>query len=138
MELKKTTFKYIESELYYYPDTMKEINLLRDQIINNKNGFDENVGGGRSSHISDPTGNIAIRLTTHKQLKHLEVITNAINKVYIQLPEDYQKLIKMKYWTKPQLKTLEGIGLEINVSRDKAYRMRKEIISALALELGYR
>ena len=137
-KLKKPTFKHIESELYSYHDTLKEIENLRKDIMFCKENDDENVGGGRSSFPSSPTERIGTRLATHKRLNKLEEVTNAIEKVYTGLPDDYQRLVRLKYWTRPQLKTWEGIAQEINVSRRQAYRWRDEIISVLGEVLGWR
>ncbi|CAH0186719.1 transcriptional regulator [Peribacillus simplex] len=137
-KLKKPTFKHIESELYSYHDTLKEIQFLRTNIMFTKENDDENVGGGRSSFISSPTEQIGTRLATHKRLVKLEEITNAIEKVYTVLPENHQLLIKLKYWTRPQTKTWEGIAMELHVSRRQAFNWRDEIVKTLAEVIGWR
>lgn len=137
-KLKKQTFKYIESELHSYHDTLREIKFLRNNLIFCKESEDENIGGGRSSFISTPTEQIGTRLATHKKLTHLEEIANAIEKVYTGLPEEYQKLVRLKYWTKPQTKTWEGIANELHVSRRQAFNWRDEIINVLGEVLGWR
>jgi RinA family phage transcriptional activator len=137
-KLKKATFKHIESELYSYKDTLREIEQLRKDIMFTKENDDENIGGGRSSYVSSPTEQIATRLVTHKRLNKLEEIALAIEKVYAGLPADYQKLVKLKYWTKPQLKTWEGIADDLHVSGRQAMRWRDEIVYAVAEVLGWR
>jgi RinA family phage transcriptional activator len=137
-KLKKATFKHIESELYNYKDTLREIELLRKDIMFSKSNDDENVGGGRSSLPSSPTEVIGTRLATNKRLNNLEEIANAIEKVYTGLPEDYQKLVRLKYWTKPQLKTWEGIADELNVNRATAFRWRDQVVLSVAEVLGWR
>jgi RinA family phage transcriptional activator len=137
-KLKKATFKHIESELYGYYDTLKEINNLRKDIMFTKENDDENTGGGRSSIPSSPTETIATRLATHKKLNNLEEVTNAIQKVYTGLPEDYQKLVRLKYWTRPQTLTWEGIADKIPVSRRTAFNMRDEVVYAIGEVLGWR
>lgn len=138
VKLKKATFKHIESELYSYHDTLKEIEQLRKDIMFCKDNSDENIGGGRSNLPSSPTERIATRLATHKRLNQLEEVANAIQKVYTGLPEDYQKLVRLKYWTKPQTLTWEGIADKIPVSRRTAFNMRDEIIYAISEVLGWR
>lgn len=137
-KLKKATFKHIESELYSYHDTLKEIQFLRNNIMFTKENDDENTGGGRSSIPSSPTEQISTRLLSHKKLNKLEEISQAIEKVYTGLPEDYQKLVRLKYWTKPQTLTWEGIAGEIPVSRRTAFNMRDEIVNAVSEVLGWR
>jgi RinA family phage transcriptional activator len=137
-KLKKATFKHIESELYSYHDTLREINNLRKDIMFTKENDDENIGGGRNNMISSPTERIATRLATHKRLNNLEEVTHAIQKVYTGLPEDYQKLVRLKYWTKPQLKTWDGIAEEIHVSRRTAFNMRDEVVYYIGEVMGWR
>lgn len=137
-KLKKATFSHIESELYSYHDTLREINNLRKDIMFTKENDDENIGGGKSNIPGRPTERIATRLATHKKLNRLEEVAQAIEKVYTGLPDDYQKLVKIKYWTRPQLKTWEGIAKELNIGRATAFRYRDEIIFAIAEVLGWR
>lgn len=137
-KLKKATFKHIESELYSYHDTLREINNLRKDIMFTKENDDENIGGGRSSIPSSPTEQIATRLATHKRLKQLEEVTNAIQKVYTGLPEDYQKLVRLKYWTRPQTLTWEGIAESLHVNRATAMRWRDTVVYAISEALGWR
>lgn len=138
IKIKKATFKHIESELYAYKDTLKEIALLREQIIHGTTSQDENVGGSRSSIPSRPTERIVTRLATNKKLTRLEEIASAIEKVYTGVSENHQKLIKLKYWTKPQELTWEGIAQKIHTSRRQAFYMRDEIVFAIAEVLGWR
>lgn len=137
-KLKKATFKHIESEIYSYHDTLKEIQFLRQEIMFTKENDDENIGGGRSSIPSSPTEQVATRLATHKRLNKLEEIANSIEKVYTGLPEDYQKLVRLKYWTRPQMKTWEGIAEDLHVNRATAMRWRDAVVNAVSEVLGWR
>jgi RinA family phage transcriptional activator len=138
LKLRKATFKHIESELYGYYDTLREINELRKNIMFTKENDDENTGGGRNNLPSSPTERIATRLATHKRLNNLEEVTNAIQKVYTGLPEDYQKLVRLKYWTRPQTLTWEGIADKLYITSRQAMRWRDEIIYTVAEVLGWR
>lgn len=138
IKLKKTTFKHIESELYSYHETLKEIQFLRNNIMFTTENDDENVGGGRSSFPSSPTEMIGTRLATHKRLNQLEGIVNAINKVYTRLPETHRQLLQLKYWTKPQQLTWEGIAQKLHVSRRQAFYWRDEIVNLIGQAIGWR
>lgn len=138
IKLKKATFKHIESELYSYHDTLKEINTLRKDIMFTKENNDENTGGGRNNLPSSPTERIATRLATHKKLTRLEEVANAIEKVYTSLPEEHQKLVRLKYWTRPQTLTWDGIANKLHVTSRQAMRWRDEIIYVVAEVLGWR
>jgi hypothetical protein len=91
-KLKKATFKHIESELYSYHDTLKEINNLRKDIMFTKENDDENIGGGRSSFISSPTEQIATRLATHKRLGQLEEVTTCYSEGIHRLTRGLSKV----------------------------------------------
>jgi RinA family phage transcriptional activator len=141
--IKKATFKHIESELYSYKDTLNEIRNIRQYILSGANDDDReeiNIVKGANSvrEPGDPTGRVATRLVSHKKLNRLEEITNAIEKVYTNLPDTHQELIKLKYWTKPQTLTWDGIAEELSVGRATAFRWRDEIIYALAEVIGWR
>src|SRR5690606_18120478 len=118
MKLKKGTFKHIESELYAYEVTKKEIEQIREEILHSTPRIDNPEG--RANTPSDPTATTATLLMNHRRLDQLERIAKAIEQIYQELPDDKKKLIKLKYWTKPQTKAWEGIAQEINISRRQA------------------
>ncbi|RJE88614.1 transcriptional regulator [Paenibacillus sp. 1011MAR3C5] len=138
LKLRRGTFQHVESELYAYHDTRKEIVRLKNEILYGRTNEDENVGGGRGSGVSDPTARTAVLLTSHKKLEQLQNITDAIEAVYEALPKDKQRLVTLRYWTRPQTLTWEGIAKEIPAHRATAIRWRDEIISAIAYKVGWR
>lgn len=138
VKLKRGTFQHVESELYGYHETRKEIARIKNEILFGRVSDDENVGGGRSSRTSDPTGQTATLLASHKRLEQLTNIADAIEYVYDRLPEDKRKLIEVRYWRRPQTLNWEGIAKECNVSRITAMRWRDSIVQAIAIKAGWR
>lgn len=138
VKLRNGTFKHIESELYTYHDTKKEIVRLKNEILYASPNHDENVGGGRSNLPGDPTGRTAVLLVTHRRIEQLERIVDAIESVVDKLPEEKQKLVKLKYWTRPQTLTWEGIAMRLGISARQAMRWRDEIVYAIAEKIGWR
>lgn len=136
-KLKRGTFQHIESELYAYYDTCKEIEIMKNEIIHGKGYEDENVGGGRSGFISDPTGRTAVLLISHKKLEQLQNISNAISSVYELLPPEKKRMIKLRYWTRSQTLTWEGVANEVPAHRATVIRWRNEVIYAIAEKLGW-
>lgn len=137
VKIKKGTFQHIESELFAYHETRQEIVRLKNEILYGKSYF-ENTGGGRSNLPGDPTGRTATLLTTHRELENLQRIVDAIESVYESLPEDKQRLVQLKYWSKPQTRTWDGIAMEMSTHRVTLIRWRNDIVKAIALKLGWR
>jgi RinA family phage transcriptional activator len=79
-----------------------------------------------------------VLLATHKRLEQLQRIVDAIESVVERLPEDKQKMVRLRYWTKSKALTWEGIANEIPVHRATALRWRDEIVQAIADRLGWR
>jgi RinA family phage transcriptional activator len=136
-KIRKATFKHVESEIFGYHDTLKEIDRLKKNILYASSPVDTN-GGGRSNLPSDPTGRVATIMLTHRSIVQLELIVNSISEVYTQLPEDKQKFVRLKYWTKPQTLTWDGIARKLNVSNRQAFRWRDEIVYAISEKIGWR
>ncbi|AYB41037.1 transcriptional regulator [Brevibacillus laterosporus] len=137
-KIRKGTFQHVESELYSYHETRKEIVRLKNEILYSSTSTEENVGGGRGNLPGDPTGQTAILLTSHKKLDQLQAIVEAIEAVYNILDPAKQKLIQLRYWTRPQTLTWDGIAKEVFVSRRTALNWRDEIIRAIAEKIGWR
>lgn len=138
LKLRKYAFKHVESELFSYHDTRKEIIRLKNDILYSSQEPDENVGGGKSNLPGDPTGRIATLLVSHKRLDHLQTIVDAIDTIYNRLPEDKKRLINLYYWTKPQILTWEGVAQTIKCNRATAFRWRDEVIDAIAYKIGWK
>jgi RinA family phage transcriptional activator len=133
----KAAFAHVEAELYMYHETLKEIERIREDILYGKE-IDENVGGGRGNLPSSPTERKTIAIVTHRRLQQLEQIADAIKTVYESLPEEKKRLIQLKYWTKPQRYTWEGIAEQLHISERQARRWRNEIVYAIMDFLGWR
>mgnify|MGYP002404191379 CR=1 FL=1 len=137
-KLRRGTFKHIEAELYDYHETLKRIKERKEEILFSSSSVDENKGGANSARVpNSPTERIATMLVMDKRLRELERITEAIETVYQSLDTERKKLIRLKYWTKPQTLTWEGIALKLNVSRATVFRWREEVVNAIAEKLGW-
>lgn len=128
--MKKSVFRYIEAELYDYHETLKEIDLLREEIIEGS----QRLASGKSTHISDPTASKVSRLLMDRRIRRLEEVATAIGRVYDNIPREKQRLIELKYWDKRYTNT--GVAQELHVGEMTFYRWRRHIIEAIAQELG--
>lgn len=133
--MKQAAFKYVEDELFNYPESKKEIERIRDDIIHGKSTTDENIGGGRAG-ISKPTERIATMLLTNRKLEHLERVVNAIDYVVNNLPEERRQLVVMRYWTKPQTYTWDGLAYQLDRDRATLIRWRNDIVVTVGELIG--
>lgn len=135
-KIRKGTFQHIESELFAYHETRQAIVRLKNEILYGKPQF-ENTGGGRSNLPGDPTGTTATLLVTHRRLEEMQKMVQAIEAVYERLPDQKKELVVVRYWTRPQTLTWDGIALQLHVSRRTAMNWRDEIVYAIAEKLGW-
>jgi len=136
-KLSPGAFKHVESELYRFHETHREIQRIRNEILFSSPSRDDNVGGSRGNLPGDPVGRKAI-LLTHRKLEQMERIVEAIRDVYDQLPDEKKKLIRLRYWVKPQTRTWAGIAQMLHISERQARRWRDEIVFMIAERLGWR
>lgn len=138
IKLKNGAFKHVESELYHFFETKRELETLRAEILHGTMTPDDNVGGGRSNLPGTPTENKAIALVASKQIEQLAQIVFAIEFVVDNLPAEKRKLVELKYWTKPQTLTWDGIAINLCCSRRTAERWRAEIVNQIGMMMGWR
>lgn len=92
--MKITVFRYIEAEIYDYPETIKEIEQLREEIM--EGDQQEERIRVQSSRQSDPTATRATRLLMDKRLRRLEEVSHAIKRVYDALLSEKRQLMNGK------------------------------------------
>lgn len=136
-KLRQGPFKHVESELYHYHETLREIQTIREEILHAAKPQDENIGGGKSNVPGNPTQSIAIALATNRKMDNLERVVQVIQFVYTGLPDEKKRLVELKYWQRPQTLTWDGIALRLNVSRRTALNWREEIVFAVAHLMGW-
>ena len=132
--LKKELRAYIEAELRGYHETMLELAQLRDEIAGESAPPPDGMPKG--SETSDPTWNKTMKIITCRRLNQMHRTIYSIGRVIQSLPPDKQKLIQLKYWTRPQTLTDVGIAMELHCGRNTYFRWRNEICRQVAKELG--
>lgn len=135
-KLSRAAFRHIEAELYSYHDTLKQIDRLRKQIIFSNDNPDENIGGGKSNLPGRPTERIATQLLTDKRLEKLEEMAGAIEYAYNALSDDHRKVIKTKYWSHKRL-TWDDVATQLNMHRNTAMKLRRDVIYMIAEKIGW-
>lgn len=133
--VRKKTFQHIEQELFFYDETKKDIEMIRNEILHGTRQVD-NPDGGKSNLPGDPTGSKAVQLSSD-ELGGMERVIEAIEKVYQLSDKRTQEFIKLFYFAKPRTLTIEGVAQKLYVSRRNVFYIRHNIVRRLAVELGW-
>ena len=91
MSLRKSTQRYLESELSNYNYFDKDIARVRDEVLNPWSQQDTNIGGDRQSNVS-VTEIKAIRVVNDRRLSQLARMKSAIEVVYNHSTTETQNL----------------------------------------------
>lgn len=136
MNIKRANFKMIEAELYCYHESKKQLELLREEIIESTPQQEVSVKSGPG----DPTQTKAIKLVNNREIIEMERRLKAIDKAIEILKTNNEsrkyELLKMKYFERRY--TDVGICMELGISERSFYRWRREIIELIANFLGCR
>ena len=130
VKLDRAVFRYIEHELYSYDETVRQLEMLKDDIIQ-ETPFRVT---GTDSGISNLTESKGLRLVTNRAIVRLENTVRAIDDALALLSEAHRDLCELKY---RQRKPWRQICEEMPTSERSYFRMRREIVEAVALEMGF-
>jgi RinA family phage transcriptional activator len=136
MNVQKANIKLIEAELRNYKETLKDIENMREEIIEGSTYQEVSVQTGTTGNS---TYNKASRLLSSRGLieaeKRVEAIEYTIG-VLKSCPEPKKlQLLKLKYFAREF--TDYGIQIHLNIEKTTFYRWRKEILSIVADRLGW-
>ncbi|HFJ5365840.1 TPA: transcriptional regulator, partial [Staphylococcus aureus] len=101
MSLRKSTQRYLESELSNYNYFDKDIARVRDEVLNPWSQQDTNIGGDRVQSNVSVTEIKAIRVVNDRRLSQLARMKSAIEVVYNHSTTETQKLMELYYFKKP-------------------------------------
>ena len=130
VRLNKAYWRYIENELYNYDDTKQNILNLREDIIDHTPTRETVPGKG---YVSDPTEKKAVNLVSSKAIKRMTNVVNAIDRALARLTDNHRALFELKY---RQALPWQQVCRELPTSERSYFRMRRELILMVAVELG--
>ena len=136
MKLTIIQSKAIEEYWKNYNAYRKEVDFRYWEVLQKQN-HDTNIGGGRSSNISDTTSSQAMKLMNDVRYQHLKRVTKAVESVYETLDDDTRDIVNARYWNEDGV--LEWVDMKDHffISRAKVYRIREFIINKTAEKLGW-
>lgn len=125
--------RLIEAELYDYNLTVYKINTLKQDIIHSTPELREKV---KVSSLSDPTATAVVKIVSSRTLGYMEQIVDSIDKIYKDLGEDKQMMVKWRYWEQPYLEW-EEIAERLYVTDRLLYVWRSEVIHRIGVHLKW-
>ena len=128
--LSKNTFKYVEQEIRQYKNNLKEMNRLKNDIIQEA----PEKQNGRSSGLSDSTAAKAVKLSMNRKISELEKSQKAIETIYHRLCPDKQSVME-EYWQSRY--TNAGLAYKLGVDERTIRRWKQHIVYLVAAELNY-
>lgn len=135
--MRQSTFKAIESILLEYPDYDRYIAERRQKIFYPENFIrDENIGGSRGGHISNPTEQVAMTIAMDRELQLLKYQRDAVERAVNKTDPLTNQVIREYYFARPRTKTWEGIALDMNMSASNCRKLRNVFFERVADEIG--
>ena len=128
--LSKNTFKYVEQEIRQYKNNLKELNQLKNDIIQETT----EKQNGRSSGLGDSTAAKAVKLSMNRKISELEKNQKAIETIYHRLCQDKQSVME-EYWQSRY--TNAGLAYKLGVDERTIRRWKQQIVYLVAAELNY-
>ena len=134
--------KTIEEYWSDLPSLKTQLKFREWELIENKK-HDENIGGGRSSNISDTTSRKAVLLMEDERYQNLKKNIEAIEYVIKKVSEDkkqrlLREFMEMKYISKESsYMDWDDVAIELNITKAKAYKLRNKLIDMTAEKLGW-
>ncbi len=131
--LESAVFRYVEHELYNYDWTKNEIREMREDILNSTNAPElkpEKMGKYMSG---DVTFSKVARLTSNVALIRMQETVMAIEKALKLLSEQHAEVFEYKY---RQNMDYRRIVMEMPTSQDTYFRKRRELVRAVAVQMG--
>lgn len=137
--LRKAQYKAIEDEIRFYHATKKELEQLRINVVMGSTFQeypDENIGGGSSGHVSNPTEQRALLLQMDRQIERRQKVILAIESVLNTLSDEDKQLIQFRYWDRSK-PTWIWIADKLNMDESTARRRNGKIVRSIGKKLGY-
>lgn len=126
---------FIEWRLEHYREDKRILQEYRAELLpSNTARYGLEAAGGHGGN-GRPTEAMGVKLTTNPYILELERAVAAVEHVTGRLSPERLRLVELVYWRGTH--TIEGAAAALHVSRRTAYRWANEILTAVALELGY-
>ena len=120
--------------LSYLPNLEEVIQERRSELLSSAGPEDENIGGGRSSFVSQPTEALVIKLLEDPVLVQLEGVGVTFNRLVGIYSRDTETFLKGLYLTN---ESMVELSKSIGVSVRTLERWNKRFLIDFAWEMGW-
>ena len=120
--------------LSYLPNLEEVIQERRSELLSSAVPEDENIGGGRSSFVSQPTESMVIKLVEDPVLVQLEGVGVTFNRLVGVYSRDTETFLKGLYLTN---ESMVELSKSIGVSVRTLERWNKRFLIDFAWEMGW-
>lgn len=132
--MRDSTYRHIVSVLRDYKYTDRYIKEREEELRYPYRQAEENIGGGRSSFVSNPTERMAITISDDRRLANLERNRNIVDKVYRQSDVVTKEVIDCMYFDS-SCNTVQA-AQEVNISDRHVRRLHSAFVEKVADEMG--
>ena len=112
----REAWRIIEIKIRRYPENKK---LYEEEISDMIHRSSSNDGMPRGTGTSNPTEELAIKLAENPKLARMKREIDAVESVYKGLSLEYQRVIKVRFWTS-RYKNVSYLKMESIVSYKEA------------------
>ena len=126
---------FVEWQLTHYWENTKQLEQYKMDMIPSPTPSYSLTGGGGGNSESRPSEQLVLRMVTDRYIVETTRIVESIKSVLEHTSDDDLRLIDLVYWK--QTYSIEGAGMILNMSKSTAYRRVNDILTAIAVELGY-
>lgn len=132
MKIDKRLYKYIEYEMYHYKDYKKEIQSMREEILEGSPSPSD--GQPKGTTAGNPTENKAIKLSMSVGYAAMEKTVKGIDNALSLLSERHRKIFDMIYIK--HRKDRYSMSDELFISYDTLNRNKNELVKTVGKEIG--
>lgn len=132
MKIDRRIYKYVEYEMYHYNEYKRNIETVREEIIESSPLPPD--GQPRGGINSDPTQRKALKLSMSVGYAVMEKTISAIDNALSMLTERHNRIFEMVYIKKR--KDRYSMSDELFISYDTFNRNKNELVEMVGRELG--
>jgi RinA family phage transcriptional activator len=133
MKVPKHIQKYVEGELMRYHINKKALSQAKQNIYAQQNA-DSNISAiQKSCYVTSSVENKVMYLMSNHNINRLEHTVTAIEDVLSELPEEYQKLIELRYF---KAYSVSRVSSELSICVRNFFNWRDKAIHFFALRFG--